>query len=454
MLPLSMNYDPFACRTFAWNMRYRVPPFNPHTPTNHPHPVTNMRHRVPPLLKPPLNATRAATTNTLPPPNHQNQTTHLHPIASMRYSVPQPLEPTNVLELQNLTRWLADFTQTDILRHFLNHTLPNAPAILSEAVIVALDTEWFQDQPQALTEIGIAELDWKHPNCNVYANAPGGHYAHAAEKLGGIEVQHYRVIEFAHLSNSFKGCGDPEGFQFGTTEYVGRFTVPDLLTATFQRYLPHGRFRPVIFLGHAIANDFAHLQNATGVDLMSYGTIVSILDTQTLALEAGISNGRGLQIGLKDLLKHFHLPPRDPRPCAALNEDLNLHTAGNDAAYTLIAAVLVALKPFIYPYGVFEHMGNPSPTCPVSHIMGVVQMVREASSARASRRPLLGMTVFCTRCEGRNHAAKQCMAVLKCDLCAKSPSQALRRLWRSHGTQRCWHAGRVLERLPGEMVKK
>ena len=59
--------------------------------------------------------------------------------------------------------------------------------------------------------MGFAELKWRLPECNVVANGrPGGHFAHAGEKLQGIHAMHVRFQEFAHLVNSFEGAGDPE----------------------------------------------------------------------------------------------------------------------------------------------------------------------------------------------------------------------------------------------------
>lgn len=81
--------------------------------------------------------------------------------------------------------------------------------------------------------MGFAELQWWRPDCNAIFPTPSGHAAHAAERLRGMHVSHVRIMEFAHLVNSFPGAGDPEIFDFGHTEFVpGRM-------ASIVRLLPH-----------------------------------------------------------------------------------------------------------------------------------------------------------------------------------------------------------------------
>lgn len=63
---------------------------------------------------------------------------------------------------------------------------------------------------------------------------------------------------------------------------------------------------------------------------MSLGTVVKMIDTQNLAKDKLIRGPISPYVGLKDLLGYFEI--RIP----------NLHTAGNEAAGALIAAVLTA----------------------------------------------------------------------------------------------------------------
>ncbi|PWO20273.1 HcaE, Phenylpropionate dioxygenase, partial [Pyrenophora tritici-repentis] len=143
----------------------------------------------------------------------------------------------------------------------------------------------------------------------------------------------------AHLINKFPGAGDPEKFELGTTKFVTEEEAKQVLIDAFVR--PHLEdptyLQPIILVGHAVENEFEHILEAFGVDLLSYGTIVKVIDTQAMAKDAGILGPKGPLISLGDLISHFNLTVP------------NLHSAGNDAAATLMAAVLVSLKEVLYP---------------------------------------------------------------------------------------------------------
>ncbi|KAL1801268.1 hypothetical protein ACET3X_001610 [Alternaria dauci] len=229
-----------------------------------------------------------------------------------------------------LQQILRDKSAIDILGHFLGTPAVEDRSRLDEAAIVCLDAEWWMKEPKPTTELGIAELMGKGLNPTV----------HAENILSSIRVAHARVIPYAHLKNTFSGAGDPENFYFGKTKFVTLEEAKQIIINTFVRPRKSGNgidLQPIILIGHAIENEFDHIQRAFGVDLLSYGTIVKVIDTQIMARELDIKGPRGPAIGLKDLLAHFNI------------QISNLHTAGNDGAATLMAAVLLALKHHIYP---------------------------------------------------------------------------------------------------------
>ncbi|KAG9187577.1 hypothetical protein G6011_05448 [Alternaria panax] len=218
----------------------------------------------------------------------------------------------------------------EILGHFLGVPVATKCSRLDYAAVVCIDAEWWMKEPKPTTELGIAELMEKsmHPA------------VHAENFLSGIQVAHARVIEYAHLKNNFPGAGDPENFHFGKTKFVTLEEAKQVLIRTFAQQNEDASeidLQPIIVVGHAVENDFDHLQDAFGVDLRSYGSIVKVVDTQVMAQELDIQGPRGPAIGLKDLLAHFNVEIPD------------LHTAGNDAAATVMAAVLLTLKRYIYP---------------------------------------------------------------------------------------------------------
>ncbi|KAH3945226.1 hypothetical protein HBI56_055370 [Parastagonospora nodorum] len=314
----------------------------------------------------------------------------------------------------HLTRALADIDAADVVRHFVGFPLLGAPSVLNEAAVVCLDIEWWQHQPKPTTELGIAELLAK-------GMLPT---AHAENILTGIQVAHARIMPHAHLLNTFKGSGDPEIFHFGTTKFVTAEEAKQVVIDTFVR--PRlggdevGSLQPIILIGHAVENEFEHIQRAFGVDLRSYGTVVKVIDTQAMATKAGIAGPKGPNIGLRDLLTYFNV-----------HID-NLHTAGNDAAGTLMAAVLLALKDGLYP------VGKPPAVVKGRNIQEVVESV--VSIGKSYPPPAWGREHFCTRCQRENHHRPDCFATVSCSICRDSGVVRLYNAHRTHMTANCLFA--------------
>lgn len=199
--------------------------------------------------------------------------------------------------------WLADvlenYDEVSVLRHFLGFPIFGAPATLHKAAVVCLDIEWWQNEPHRTTEIGISEIV-------TTGQAPT---ALAENILSSIQVAHARVMPYAHLKNSFKGAGDPEIFDFGTTKFVTEGEAKEILINTFMRpsCSGDGSLQPIILVGHAVENRFDHLQRAFDIDLRQCSTIVKVIDTQTMAVTATIKGRAGRIISLKHLLEHFSM---------------------------------------------------------------------------------------------------------------------------------------------------
>jgi hypothetical protein len=298
----------------------------------------------------------------------------------------------------------------DVLRHFIGFPFLGAPAALNEAAIVCLDMEWWQKDPKPTTEIGIAEIMLK-------GMIPG---VHAENILTGIQVAHARAIPYAHLINNFHGAGDPENFHFGTTKFVTSEEAKQVIIDTFvrPRVGGDGSLQPIILVGHAVDNEFDHIQRAFGVDLRSYGTVIKVIDTQVMASKAGIEGPNGPSIGLRDLLAYFNI------------KISNLHTAGNDAAGTLIAAVLLALKPGLYP-----SPGKPPAIVQGRNIQDVVNRVMDIGKSMPP--PSWGCIFYCTRCGRDNHVRKTCFAKISCAICRDSGVVRLYNAHKTHTTANC-----------------
>jgi hypothetical protein len=139
-----------------------------------------------------------------------------------------------------------------------------------------------------------------------------------------------------------------------------------------------------------------------------------------MAKRAGIRGPNGPYIGLRDLLAHFNVRID------------NLHMAGNDAAGTLIAAVLLALKDAIYP-GIGPR--KPPPVVRGRNIQDVVDRVMAIGKTLLP--PAWGSDTFCTRCDRDNHLRHKCLAKVSCSICRESGVVRLFNAHKTHMTSKC-----------------
>lgn len=241
-----------------------------------------------------------------------------------------------------LAHFLDQHTELEILRHFLGYPIEGAPKTINEILLIGLDTEWWEKDPKPTTEFGVGEFRTE----SLIGLVPG---VHAENILTDIRVAHARIIPHAHLMNKYPGAGNPEAFHFGSTVFVNPEEARVALTNILARPSSESpnMIRPVIFIGHAISSDFEQMVKTFGIDLLELGSIVKVIDTQDLAKQANIKGSKGPNISLKDLLAHFNIT----------GPNLNLHTAGNDIAYTMMLAILIALKKELY--GDLTSSGNP-----------------------------------------------------------------------------------------------
>jgi hypothetical protein len=168
---------------------------------------------------------------------------------------------------------------------------------------------------------------------------------------------------------------------------------------------------PVIFVGHAVTNDIIMLSDALGIDAALMGTVVKTIDTQALAMSAGLERPRR-QIGLHTLCSIHGFEFRDS------------HTAGNDAAYTLFNAVFMALRP--------EYFSGAESDASSKTTQQVVDDVELHS--RAHEYDSNGVRIYCERCARYNHLRVDCRAKVTCQNCKNAGRY---RHSRSHMTQNC-----------------
>ncbi|KAF2491825.1 hypothetical protein BU16DRAFT_432217, partial [Lophium mytilinum] len=192
-----------------------------------------------------------------------------------------------------------------------------------DIMINAIDLEWHDRERGELTEIGIAVLDSRDIK-NVEPGTNGENW------MKQVWYYHLRIKEAGHLQFS---KGNPEKFQWGTTVWVTMEQAKAILTDCFNwpaEDIQDPRPRPIVFLGHALHNDIRKLKEKMGLDLDQFGTIVKKVDTQIMAKNVGIGPRRRQVIGLATLCNELGISPSE------------LHNCGNDIAFTMICALLMA----------------------------------------------------------------------------------------------------------------
>ncbi|KAK4549344.1 hypothetical protein LTR36_006341 [Oleoguttula mirabilis] len=207
--------------------------------------------------------------------------------------------------------------------------------VIKDAVFVCIDCEAFEHVQQMITEIGVAVLDTRD-----VADLDGDDNEEAW--FAKMKYAHYRPVEYAHLRNKsfIKGC--PEYFNFGSTTWVNLVDVKHVLKRAFRdpsQLQQAGDFsapladanRNVVYVAHGAKGDTAYMTQV-GFTLAVDAAVSRTIDTQVLA-----AGSKRQAVGLRRLLLSLGQEPA------------NLHNAGNDAAYTLQAFVLMALKDLAVP---------------------------------------------------------------------------------------------------------
>lgn len=285
-------------------------------------------------------------------------------------------------------------TQTNKLRFVLGlDNYPNAPRLAQEIIGNCIDTENNEWEQHKLMEVGLNAFTSTDLRKHIDEPGPNGE-----KLLKSIYYYHVRLRANAHLKNVRFCPGDPDANRFGNTRFTTDDETKDMLESSFKWALnaekPEDGFCPTFLIGHAIQNDTngRHgLEHTLGFDAYTTGTVVATIDTQTMACELGIRNPRplahiGNPIGLGDPCAHFQIPYR------------NAHTAGNDAAYTIIAAIFMALY------------GNTPPSFPKT----VEQSIDEVEVlSRQTGTTDIGIPRYCSKCHGTNHFRRHCRAQLQ-----------------------------------------
>jgi len=312
--------------------------------------------------------------------------------------------------LDQLSKALLTKNSQEVLSHCLGLSpLSNVPSLADNTILICFDTESWTSNHSAITEIGVSTFDSRDMRALA---TPGLHGEHLLQQM---YFYHARIQEHAHLLNIKFCVGNPDANRFGQTRFLKKEQARGMLKEMFAWPIdaekPELGFCPVVVMGHALHGDMDLLRSALGFDADALGTVVSVIDTQVLARECGFTLRK--QIGLRDLVGLCGFQYRDA------------HTASNDAAMTLIAAVQMVLPAALKPDdGGLQH---------------VLDRVETASQMQAWS---WGDDLYCLRCGNYghtkdDHGGRKCRAKVKCMHCAASIKEKRRRAAGTHRTEVC-----------------
>ncbi|KAF1828746.1 hypothetical protein BDW02DRAFT_643281 [Decorospora gaudefroyi] len=312
---------------------------------------------------------------------------------------PPPTSPSELKALLD-TELAKGLTQSAILRHWLHQPNSEIPlgsnaavSALRNAIIIGLDAEWYEHDAQYITELGLSILSPQTPQPASSSPWP---------LLRTLQNHYVRIKPHAHLINGDNCSGHPTRFQFGHTSFLSIAAAKTMLESEFSRTDAQGRLRPIIFMGHAVSNDYEVIKSRFGIDLQALGSIVATIDTQVLFSEAVA--GRSPPISLKNLLARYEIV------------EPYLHNAGNDVVCTLVAALLV-----VFP---------PARSCSCAY----VEFKAGLRDGAASSRCLYGSVVYCEKCGSEEHLVTDCkVRDWFCGFCSKDPGCG----GYTHNSERC-----------------
>ncbi|KAM5445254.1 hypothetical protein MaudCBS49596_007677 [Microsporum audouinii] len=252
-----------------------------------------------------------------------------------------------------------------------------------EPIFICIDVELNERHHEQITEIGVSTLDTLD-----LAGVPPGEGGR--DWMGKIRCRHFRISEYANVTNHLFVAGCPEQFDFGHSEFVSIANSADTVDSCFQPpYSGHIQYtenskrfatkeadgkrnwwddggvqlppnnektpdhlpeikkyknqqRKLVLVGHGLSADVAHLRK---LGCTSFDPHV------TLSATGEEINHQPYFLDTVDTANLFRILKRETQPAALARVLLelgiagwNFHNAGNDARYTLEAMVGAAVN--------------------------------------------------------------------------------------------------------------
>lgn len=334
------------------------------------------------------------------------------------------------------------------------HAKERIATLLDHAVVIGIDTEAWTKNTNEMTEIGLAVYE-KKDMVQMQKQSTSEEKEESTEERGAVEYihlgpfgehllnkitfHHLRIVETAHLHTNAPWLRGADGNRFGHSRFVTFAEARTVLDSFFHQPIspppslttsnpdpsPNtallSGLKPIILLGHAMFHDLTNCRtHGLQYDWAAHGTVVAAIDTQPLAKAtrtwcdpAAPSN----DVGLETLTRALGFEHRDA------------HTACNDAARTVMCAVLMVLP------GSCKEKGEEGMA-----MQDVAWRIEEGSRERAV--PEWGSGEVCTRCGGRDHGGNKgevCRVEVWCAACRRYDSEEADECWTTHIEQYCPH---------------
>lgn len=238
-----------------------------------------------------------------------------------------------------------------------SHKVESTPVLPEDALIVSFDTEWERrGLREHVVEIGVTTLDTR----DIINTAPG---PSANDWFSKAKTYHYVVDVTRRPTDRMRAC------YFSDDMFADIATIKRDLLSILQRaaHPPYhadratGRGqRKVVLAGHSVSIDLHQLYRSPGLELDFFSKDV-FLTKPTMAFDtlmltdAAIQSGAGMKSAkLGKLVNWLGVHPQYRHN----DTIIGCHNAGNDAAYTMMALLMFAVR--------WEHVvpGNIVPPSP------------------------------------------------------------------------------------------
>jgi hypothetical protein len=266
--------------------------------------------------------------------------------------------PDESLSWEDQQKWSAEQEQkTGVLLAPLDITKPSPHTLEKEVVFICFDVEANEHAQHLITEIGVSTLDTT--DIEKIPPGPGGE-----NWIKQIRSRHFRIKEHKHMRNKTFVSGNPEGFEFGESEFVSLKTgeavsaVDSCFLFPFSdgfqhdgsrnfKRLEHPEIvgppnRRIVLLGHDVQTDINYLSKlGSKIFTSSVGTYPPVAAHPALG---SIEEALDIAVLYKVLKKE-----ENPRSLGSVMAELDrdawsLHNGGNDARYTMECLVGLAIK--------------------------------------------------------------------------------------------------------------